>query len=65
MAYLDKAGANRLVKRVLGKVDEKLAGKQDVGEYLTEAKAVEAKFIKYQNYGSVRNRDSTKPTYGL
>lgn len=63
--FLDNDGLARFKEKTLALVDSKLAGKQPVGEYLTETKAVEAKFVKYQNYGSVRDRASSKPTYGL
>lgn len=49
--------------KLLGVVDDKLAGKQDAGEYVTSAQIADR--AKYQDYGEARDRDSSKPTYGL
>ena len=63
--FLDYTGLARFKEKMLALIEEKLAGKQNAGEYLTETKAVESGFVKYKNQGDARTRDSSKPTYGL
>lgn len=50
-------------QKLLGIVEKELAGKQPVGEYVTEADL--DGFAKAQPVGDARDRDSSKPSYGL
>lgn len=63
--FLDLVGLTRFKEKLLELVEKALSGKQDAGEYLTEESAVEKGFVQGHAYGEVRDRDESKPTYGL
>lgn len=62
-SFLDLIGLGYFKEKLLELVDEKLSGKQDVGEYLTANDVADV--ARFENVGEVRDRDTTLPTYGL
>ena len=64
-SFLDLAGLTRFKEKLLECVDEELAGKQDAGQYLTPNDIDLDNLVTFQTYGAVRDRSSSKPTYGL
>ena len=63
--FLDLTGLTRFHEKMLELVDVRLAGKQDAGEYLTPNDIDLDGLVTFETYGDVRDRDSSKPTYGL
>ena len=64
-SFLDLTGLTRFKEKMLEHVDEELAGKQDAGQYLTVNDIDLDSLVTFETYGAVRDRDSSKPTYGL
>ena len=64
-SFLDLTGLTRFKEKILEHVDEGLAGKQDAGQYLTVNDINLDSLVKFETYGAIRGRDSSKPTYGL
>lgn len=62
-SIIDLLCLTRFKEMLLELVDEKLAGKQDAGEYLTAEDV--ANLARFDIAGEVRDRDLTKPTYGI
>ncbi len=61
--FIDTTALAWFKQKLLGIVEKELAGKQDAGEYVTSADL--NGLAKVQNYGDARDRNSSKPTYGL
>ena len=64
-SFLDLTGLTRFKEKMLEHVDEGLAGKQDAGQYLTVNDIDLDELVTFETYGAVRDRNSSKPTYGL
>ena len=64
-SFLDLTGLTRFKEKMLEHVDEELAGKQDAGQYLTVNDIDLDGLVTFEKYGAVRDRSSSKPTYGL
>ena len=64
-SFLDLTGLSRLKEKMLEHVEEGLAGKQDAGQYLTANDIDLDGLVTFETYGAVRDRESSKPTYGL
>lgn len=64
-SLIDLLGLSSFKDLLLEQINKELAGKQDAGEYLTQADIETSGFVKSQTYGDVRDRDPSKPTYGI
>lgn len=64
-SFLDITGLTRFKEKMLELVDDRLAGKQDAGQYLTPNDVDLQSLATFVAYGDVRDRDSNQPTYGL
>ena len=64
-SLIDLLGLSSFKDLLLEQIKKELAGKQDAGEYLTQADIEKSGYVKCQSYGAVRDRSSSKPTYGL
>ena len=64
-SFLDLTGLTRFKEKMLEHVDKGLAGKQDAGQYLTANDIDLDGLVTFETYGAIRDRDSSKPTYGL
>lgn len=64
-SFLDLTGLTRFKEKMLELVDSRLAGKQDAGEYLTPNDIDLDAMVTFETTGAVRDRNSSKPTYGL
>ncbi len=64
-SFLDLTGLTRFKEKMLERVEEELAGKQDAGQYLTVNDIDLDSLVTFETYGAVRDRNSSKPTYGL
>ena len=64
-SFLDLTGLTRFKEKMFEHVDVRLAGKQDAGQYLTPNDIDLNSLVTFETTGAVRDRDSSKPTYGL
>ena len=64
-SLIDLLGLSSFKDLLLEQIKKELAGKQDAGEYLTQADIDTSGYVKCQSYGDVRVRDESKPTYGI
>ena len=64
-SLIDLLGLSSFKDLLLEQIEKELAGKQDAGEYLTQADIDTSGYVKCQPYGNVRDRDKSKPTYGI
>ena len=64
-SLIDLLGLSSFKDLLLEQIKKELAGKQDAGEYLTQADMETSGYVKCQPYGDVRVRDKSKLTYEI
>ena len=64
-SLIDLLGLSSFKDLLLEQIEKELAGKQDAGHYLTPNDIDLNSLVTFKTYGAVRDRSSSKPTYGL